>query len=193
VVGLEDASGNPLSWRLVLGQVVGVHVDDRYIRQGRIDAAAMRPLARCGYDDYAVLDKVPGPSASAPVVKENQRRVFSSTFADIEVETVGMKSFTLRGHAEFPDGVVRSLACFATSSLLMQPIPGAAANTVPSTIARRRIDRIQALPGQTRLLLVANWRSLAPISNRGFMANSIKLRTASRSTARMSSSILAHS
>ena len=68
VVGLEDASGNPLSWRLVLGQVVGVHVDDRYIRQGRIDTAAMRPLARCGYDDYAVLDKVfevaGGPASS---------------------------------------------------------------------------------------------------------------------------------
>jgi flavin reductase (DIM6/NTAB) family NADH-FMN oxidoreductase RutF len=58
VIGLEDASGNPLSWQLVLGEVVGVHVDDRYIRQGRIDTAAMRPLARCGYDDYAALDKV---------------------------------------------------------------------------------------------------------------------------------------
>jgi flavin reductase (DIM6/NTAB) family NADH-FMN oxidoreductase RutF len=72
VIALEDSSRNALSWRLVLGQVVGVHVDDRYIRQGRIDTAAMQPMARCGYDDYAVLNKVfevvggPASSVSPP-------------------------------------------------------------------------------------------------------------------------------
>jgi hypothetical protein len=43
---------------VVLGQVVGVHIDDRFIRDGRLDTAAMAPIARCGYADYAVVDKV---------------------------------------------------------------------------------------------------------------------------------------
>jgi flavin reductase (DIM6/NTAB) family NADH-FMN oxidoreductase RutF len=42
----------------VLGQVVGVHIDDRFIKNGRLDTAALQPLARCGYADYAVVDEV---------------------------------------------------------------------------------------------------------------------------------------
>jgi flavin reductase (DIM6/NTAB) family NADH-FMN oxidoreductase RutF len=42
--------------RLVFGEVVGVHIDDAYIREGRVDTAAMRPIARMGYDEYAVID-----------------------------------------------------------------------------------------------------------------------------------------
>ena len=37
----------------VLGQVVGVHIDERFIKDGLLDtAAAMRPIARAGYHDY---------------------------------------------------------------------------------------------------------------------------------------------
>jgi flavin reductase (DIM6/NTAB) family NADH-FMN oxidoreductase RutF len=43
---------------VVFGQVVGVHIDDRFIAGGRLDTAAMRPIARCGYDEYAVVDAV---------------------------------------------------------------------------------------------------------------------------------------
>ena len=38
--------------------VVGVHIDDRYIKDGRLDTAAMRPIARLGYNEYAVVDSV---------------------------------------------------------------------------------------------------------------------------------------
>ena len=38
--------------------MVGIHIDDRFIKDGRVDTAAMRPIARCGYADYAVVDKV---------------------------------------------------------------------------------------------------------------------------------------
>jgi hypothetical protein len=43
-----------------VGQVVGVHLDERYIRDdGILDVAAMRPIARCGYTaDYTVLDRL---------------------------------------------------------------------------------------------------------------------------------------
>ena len=42
----------------MLGQVVGIHIDDRFIKDGRLDTAAMAPIARCGYADYSVVDKV---------------------------------------------------------------------------------------------------------------------------------------
>ena len=42
---------------LVLGEVVGIYIDERFIRDGRVDTAAMQPLARAGYDEYGVMDK----------------------------------------------------------------------------------------------------------------------------------------
>lgn len=40
---------------VVIGQVVGIYIDDRYIQDGRVDTAAMQPIARLGYMDYAVV------------------------------------------------------------------------------------------------------------------------------------------
>lgn len=42
---------------LVLGEVVGIYIDDRFIHEGRVDTAAMQPMARAGYDEYGVMDK----------------------------------------------------------------------------------------------------------------------------------------
>jgi len=39
---------------LVIGQVVGIYIDDRFIVNGLVDTAAMRPIARSGYRDYFV-------------------------------------------------------------------------------------------------------------------------------------------
>jgi hypothetical protein len=38
--------------------VIGVHIDERFIKDGILDTAAMQPIARCGYSDYAVVDRV---------------------------------------------------------------------------------------------------------------------------------------
>jgi hypothetical protein len=43
---------------VAFGQVVGVHIDDRFIKDGRLDTAAMQWIARCGYADDSVVDKV---------------------------------------------------------------------------------------------------------------------------------------
>jgi len=51
-----DLEGRPTNNRLVFGQVVGVHIDERFIKGGILDTAAMRPIARCGYMDYAIGD-----------------------------------------------------------------------------------------------------------------------------------------
>ena len=57
-VALKNRQGEAIDRYLVLGEVVGVHIDDRFIREGRFDAAAARPIARCGYQDYAVVEKL---------------------------------------------------------------------------------------------------------------------------------------
>ena len=58
VVKLTGLDGAPVSRTLVLGQVVGIHVDERFLKNGRLDAVAMQPIARCGYDEYTVIDRV---------------------------------------------------------------------------------------------------------------------------------------
>ena len=66
IVGLEDIDGHRTDRHVVFGQVVGVHIDDRFIVDGLLDTAAMKPIARCGYDQYAVVERVfsmPRPSS----------------------------------------------------------------------------------------------------------------------------------
>ena len=57
-IHLEDISGVPVDRYMVLGQVVGVHIDDAFIHDGLVDTAELRPLARLGYKDYSVVEKV---------------------------------------------------------------------------------------------------------------------------------------
>jgi flavin reductase (DIM6/NTAB) family NADH-FMN oxidoreductase RutF len=58
IVALDDLDGRETHRHVAFGQVVGIHIDDRFIKDGRLDTAAMQPIARCGYADYAVVDKV---------------------------------------------------------------------------------------------------------------------------------------
>ena len=58
IIDLKNLQGRSVSRYVVFGQVVGVHIDERFIRNGRLDTAAMRPIARCGYADYAVVNEV---------------------------------------------------------------------------------------------------------------------------------------
>jgi flavin reductase (DIM6/NTAB) family NADH-FMN oxidoreductase RutF len=58
IVGLDDIDGNKTDRHVVFGQVVGVHIDDRFIKDGLLDTAALKPIARCGYDQYAVVESL---------------------------------------------------------------------------------------------------------------------------------------
>lgn len=49
VIQQHDLEGRPLQAWMALGQVVGVHIDRAYIRDGLFDAAAARPIMRSGY------------------------------------------------------------------------------------------------------------------------------------------------
>jgi flavin reductase (DIM6/NTAB) family NADH-FMN oxidoreductase RutF len=53
-IRLHDVDGEALDRYLVLGQVVGIHIDERFLKDGLLDTAAMRPIARAGYHDYFV-------------------------------------------------------------------------------------------------------------------------------------------
>jgi len=55
---LKDMNGALVDNFLVLGQVVGVHIDERFIKDGIVDMAAMQPIARCGYMEYVIADHV---------------------------------------------------------------------------------------------------------------------------------------
>jgi len=68
IIDLVDLAGKPAHRHVVIGQVVGIHIDDRFIKDGRLDTAAMAPIARCGYADYAVVDKVFSIARPKPVV-----------------------------------------------------------------------------------------------------------------------------
>jgi len=58
IVPIESAGALPADCHVVIGQVVGVHIEDRFIVDGLLDTAAMQPIARCGYDQYAVVEHV---------------------------------------------------------------------------------------------------------------------------------------
>ena len=64
-VPLEPLEGGEAAWHLVIGQVVGIHIDDRFIVDGKVDTAAMRPIARAGYRDYFVA----GPEAKFAITR----------------------------------------------------------------------------------------------------------------------------
>jgi flavin reductase (DIM6/NTAB) family NADH-FMN oxidoreductase RutF len=58
IVPIESIDGAAIDCHVVFGQVIGVHIDDRFVVNGRLDTAAMKPIARCGYDEYAVVESV---------------------------------------------------------------------------------------------------------------------------------------
>jgi flavin reductase (DIM6/NTAB) family NADH-FMN oxidoreductase RutF len=68
-VELPAANGKSANF-VVFGQVVGIYIDDAFIVDGRVDTGAMRPIARLGYMDYAVVTpeavfSIERPSAEA--------------------------------------------------------------------------------------------------------------------------------
>lgn len=67
--------GQKEGYAMVIGLVVGIHIDDRFVSNGIVDTGAMRPIARLGYMDYSVvtpetifaMDR-PGVDASGRVI-----------------------------------------------------------------------------------------------------------------------------
>ncbi|MET0358478.1 MAG: flavin reductase family protein [Pararhizobium sp.] len=49
----KTLSGEPAENHVVIGQVVGIHIREEALRDGRFDMAKVRPVGRLGYMDYA--------------------------------------------------------------------------------------------------------------------------------------------
>jgi flavin reductase (DIM6/NTAB) family NADH-FMN oxidoreductase RutF len=55
---LADLDGKHIESYLVLGQVVGIYIDDGCLVDGKFDSAVVKPIARLGYLDYTTVEKV---------------------------------------------------------------------------------------------------------------------------------------
>ncbi|WP_424813344.1 flavin reductase family protein [Roseococcus sp. YIM B11640] len=55
---LKDSGGQDLEGWMIIGEVVGVHIDEAYLRDGRFDTLAAQSVARCGYRDYSAVTEL---------------------------------------------------------------------------------------------------------------------------------------
>jgi len=69
-VELPDVSGDNGHF-IIIGEVVGIFIDDAVIKGGIVDTAAMRPLARMGYMDYAVITPETSFTLGRPQVQDD--------------------------------------------------------------------------------------------------------------------------
>lgn len=53
-----NVEGEKASSKLVLGHVIGIYIEDKIIVDGKIDVTKLKPIARLGYDEYAVINEV---------------------------------------------------------------------------------------------------------------------------------------
>jgi len=66
---LEDHGHN-----LIIGRVVGIHIKDEVLKDGRIDITRIRPLARMGYLDYTSVQEVfTMPPPDGPNAEQSRR------------------------------------------------------------------------------------------------------------------------
>lgn len=69
-IELPDVEGDNGHF-IIIGQVVGIYIDDAAIKDGIVDTGAMRPLARMGYMDYAVVTPETTFTLNRPEVQED--------------------------------------------------------------------------------------------------------------------------
>jgi flavin reductase (DIM6/NTAB) family NADH-FMN oxidoreductase RutF len=58
IVQMKGPNGEPRDNYVAFGEVVGIHIDEKYIKNGILDTAALKPIARLGYRDYSVVTEL---------------------------------------------------------------------------------------------------------------------------------------
>lgn len=59
---------------LIIGRVIGIHIKDEVVKDGRIDITGIRPLARMGYLDYTSVQEVfTMPPPDGPNAEQSRR------------------------------------------------------------------------------------------------------------------------
>jgi flavin reductase (DIM6/NTAB) family NADH-FMN oxidoreductase RutF len=64
---------------VVIGRVIGIHIDESVLTDGRIDIGKTVPIARCGYFEYAAINetfemRIPGDEATRIGLEGNAKR-----------------------------------------------------------------------------------------------------------------------
>lgn len=54
----RDLNGDPVDATVVIGEVVGVHIDEAMLKEGLFDVATAQNLSRLGYMDYAAPGEI---------------------------------------------------------------------------------------------------------------------------------------
>ena len=57
-VTLEDTKGQRHAGAIVIGQVVGIYIDDAILVDGLVEVGKVRPIARLGYMDYTSVEGI---------------------------------------------------------------------------------------------------------------------------------------
>ena len=52
----SDSKGNPN--HLIIGNVIGINISDKIIKNNRIDIGELKPISRMGYDEYALINTI---------------------------------------------------------------------------------------------------------------------------------------
>lgn len=58
IIPMTGHDGREAAYHLVLGEAVGIYIDDRFLADGKVDEAALQLLARLGYMNYAAVENV---------------------------------------------------------------------------------------------------------------------------------------
>lgn len=57
IIALPEASNGSRN-NLVIGEVIGIHIDDSIVVDGKVDVTRYQPVCRLGYKDYAAIETV---------------------------------------------------------------------------------------------------------------------------------------
>ena len=55
---LKTVDLDPSECKMIIGQVIGIYIDDNVLTDGKVDIAKLKPIARLGYNEYALIDQV---------------------------------------------------------------------------------------------------------------------------------------
>lgn len=75
-IDLPNPDG-PSTYAMVIGRIVGIYIDEAYIKNGLVDTGAMRPIARMGYMDYSVVTPETVFSITRPSTEEAMAKLGS--------------------------------------------------------------------------------------------------------------------
>jgi flavin reductase (DIM6/NTAB) family NADH-FMN oxidoreductase RutF len=76
-----EENGKSTYW-VVFGRVIGIHIDDSFIKDGIVETRRMRPIARMGYMEYATVTPETVFSINRPTVDSDGKGVLPPKAAE---------------------------------------------------------------------------------------------------------------